>query len=77
VKKPYRTPQLTPHPGMFTTPHSENLGVTLIIMLSLDRARLQLALREMLALWDRREDSGWTAADVQRLAEIRKLVNGG
>jgi hypothetical protein len=36
---------------------------------------LRSALRSMLAFWDRREDSGWTAADIRELEEIRKLVN--
>lgn len=31
------------------------------------------ALRELLAYYDRRDDSGWTAVDVKRIAEIRKL----
>lgn len=42
---------------------------------------LQIALRDMLALYDRaagnvRTDHGWTAADIQRINEIRSLVHG-
>jgi hypothetical protein len=33
----------------------------------------KMALRDLLAFWDRREESGWHAADVKRLEEIRKL----
>lgn len=32
------------------------------------------ALRAMVALYDRRDDSGWIPAEVERLAEIRALV---
>ena len=35
---------------------------------------MHCAARDLLALWDRRDESGWTAADVKRLEEIRKLV---
>jgi hypothetical protein len=37
---------------------------------------LRRALRSMLEIWDRRDQSGWTAADVKQLEEIRKLVEG-
>jgi hypothetical protein len=50
------------------------LAVGFIVALSLERKKLYLALRTLLAFWDRRDESGWTAADVQRLAEIRNLV---
>ena len=35
---------------------------------------LHTALIDLLRYWDRRDESGWTAADVKRLEEIRKLV---
>lgn len=45
-----------------------------------DYLALHNALRDLLAFYDRaagnvRKDSGYTAADVKRLEEIRKLVN--
>lgn len=46
----------------------------IIIALTQERQRLRDALRDLLAMWDRRDDSGWTAADAARLEEIRKLV---
>jgi len=33
------------------------------------------SLRDLLAFWDRHDDHGWTAADVKRIDEIRKLAN--
>jgi len=44
--------------------------------LMIDRETLRSALRDLLDFWDRRDDSGWTAAEARRLEEIRKLVRG-
>jgi hypothetical protein len=43
-----------------------------------EQRRLELriykrALRDMMELWECRDDHGWTAADVKRIEEIRKL----
>ena len=44
-----------------------------------DQRRLEIALRDLLALYDRVTDSsgghGWSTADVKRLEEIRKLCS--
>jgi hypothetical protein len=56
------------------------IDVEMITALSLDRARIRDALRDLLGLYDRVTTSsggyGWTAADVKRLEEIRKLAGG-
>lgn len=49
-------------------------AVAIIRDLTLARHGLREGLRDLLAYYDRREQSGWTSADVKRLAEIRKLV---
>lgn len=56
-------------------------GKEIIIALTLDRDRIQTELRgcetalhDLLDLWDRREDSAWTAADVELLRAIRMQV---
>jgi hypothetical protein len=74
MKLPYSSPTITLHTSMFTTPESQNLSLRFIIALTLDRQAKQIALRELLAIWDRRDESGWTAADAKKLDEIRKLV---
>jgi hypothetical protein len=45
-----------------------------IVALATDRRNLGEALRDLLNFWDNREASGWTAAEVGRLVEIRALV---
>lgn len=51
------------------------LATEMVIALSQERQRLRDGLRDLLAMWDRREtDLGWTPAEVSRLEEIRKLL---
>jgi len=52
------------------------LQIATLVALTQERNRLQKGLRHMLELWDRRDDSGWTAADVLEIEEIRMLVGG-
>lgn len=40
----------------------------------LERLKLWLALRDLLALWDRRDQGSWTFEEMQRLEEIRAMV---
>ena len=62
MKKPYSTPQLvTLRPA--TGPE---------VALGEMAQGYREGLRDLLSIWDRRDHSGWTAADVRRLAEIRR-----
>jgi len=62
--------------------HAIDLPQQMIVALSLERATLQAALRDSLHFYDRvaglavdgASGSGWTAADVQRMNEIRALA---
>jgi hypothetical protein len=65
----------TRHETATPAPPSVDITTATITALTLERVNLREALRELVAFWDRREDSGWTAADVQRLEEIRRLVH--
>lgn len=67
-KKPYHKPHLT---VVSTNTRPEGL---VIIALSIELQDSIEALRALLALYDRRDDTGWTAAEVERLAEIRAVV---
>jgi hypothetical protein len=53
---------------------STAVAVEAILMLTDERQALHDALQIMLAYWDRRDDHGWTAADVVTIAGIRELV---
>jgi hypothetical protein len=63
----------------------EPASVKIITALTLDRQFYRDALRDLLAFYDRvsghqsaearKSEGGWTAADVKRLEEIRKLVS--
>ncbi len=55
-------------------PTAKDVAQEMIVSLSLERERLRNALRDLFAYYDRRENSGWTAADVQRIAAIRDLI---
>lgn len=55
-------------------PTHADLATAAIEGLSLGHFNLRCALRDLLAYWDRKDNSGWTAADVKRLAEIRNLA---
>lgn len=50
------------------------IAIATITTLTIERQKLKDALRDLLWAFDRRDDSGWTAADVKRLEEIRELV---
>ena len=39
-----------------------------------DRRLVRVALRDLLGFYDRRTDHGWTAADVERVKQIRELA---
>ncbi len=65
------------------TDERKDLAVEMITALSLERERLKAGLRDALHFYDRaagtpgetRGESGYSAADVLRLAEIRKLAS--
>lgn len=57
-------------------PKKLDVAIATIEALTIERIALRGCLRDLLAFWDRRDESGWTAADAMRLTEIRKLANG-
>lgn len=80
-KKPYEPPQLVKG-SVISKESAEYMILTRLIV---ERQALRDALRDLLEFYDRagvgstwsplkKDDHGWNAADVNRLAEIRRLV---
>lgn len=69
-KKPYEPPQLVKG-SVISKESAEYMILTRLIV---ERQALRDALRDLLEFYDRRSGHGWDAADVNRLAEIRRVV---
>jgi hypothetical protein len=63
-----------PKPRTLADLPPQDVAIATIAMLTQERQILRDGLRDLLAFWDRRDESGWTAADLKRIAEIRALV---
>jgi hypothetical protein len=50
------------------------IEVSTLREVALERQTLRQAVKDLLALWDRRELGSWSVDEVQRLEEIRNLV---
>jgi hypothetical protein len=71
-----RTPVWKRTPGAIAEPSAPlaDGAVTIIQELTQDRQSLRVAVKDLLALWDRRELGSWSVDEVERLAEIRGMV---